>query len=44
MLNREELFAAIGGIDDELVLSVLQRLESAGRKPLRHTARGSGWR
>ena len=34
MLNREELFAAIGGIDDELVLSVLQRLESAGRKPL----------
>ena len=27
MLNREELFAAIGEIDDELVLPVLERLE-----------------
>lgn len=33
MLNREELFAAIGEIDDELVLPVLARLEEEREKP-----------
>lgn len=33
MLNREELFAAIGEIDDELVLPVLERLEEDQEKP-----------
>lgn len=33
MLNREELFAAIGEIDDELVLPVLERLEEEREKP-----------
>ena len=33
MLNREELFAAIGEIDDELVLPVLARLEDERERP-----------
>ena len=33
MLNREELFAAIGEIDDELVLPVLERLEEERERP-----------
>lgn len=33
MLNREELFAAIGEIDDELVLPVLERLEGERERP-----------
>ena len=33
MLNREELFAAIGEIDDELVLPVLERLEKERERP-----------
>ena len=33
MLNREELFAAIGEIDDELVLPVLERLEGEWERP-----------
>lgn len=33
MLNREELFAAIGEIDDELVLPVLARLEEERERP-----------
>ena len=33
MLNREELFAAIGEIDDELVLPVLARLEEEWERP-----------
>ena len=33
MLNREELFAAIGEIDDELVLPVLERLEGGRARP-----------
>ena len=33
MLNREELFAAIGEIDDELVLPVLERMEGEGERP-----------
>ena len=33
MLNREELFAAIGEIDNELVLPVLARLEEEREKP-----------
>ena len=33
MLNREELFAAIGEIDDELVLPVLARLDEERERP-----------
>ena len=33
MLNREELFAAIGEIDDELVLPVLERLDEERERP-----------
>ena len=33
MLNREELFAAIGEIDDELVLPVLERLKEERERP-----------
>ena len=33
MLNREELFAAIGEIDDELVLPVLEQLEGERERP-----------
>ena len=33
MLNREDLFAAIGEIDDELVLPVLERLEEERERP-----------
>lgn len=39
MLNREELFAAIGEIDDELVLPVLERLEAERERPRLHWTR-----